>query len=243
MTTYPRRRDIRQLTNGAEDGAAQANEARYSEPERSGDRCRLGESFCGGAAGPGRRGGAGIHELYRRSGAPRRLAGRLRDRHGGDGIDRGVLDTLVRVAGVAGPDRVSGQCPACEERLGAQVGRAGLPMAPAADELRFAVGSISTQGRDLRVALDHAAADDVVVLPGTAHPAHAKGALADEHPAGQCHFRRGRRDRPADLARHHRRRARPTEAGRAQTSAGFRRARSKSPWRCTATGGRSICLR
>ena len=98
----------------------------------------------------------------------------LRDRHGGDGIDRGVLDPLVRVAGVAGPHRVSGQCPACEERLGAQVGRAGLPMAPAADELRFAVGSISTQGRDLRVALDHAAADDVAVLPGTAHHSTCK---------------------------------------------------------------------
>ena len=188
MTTYPRRRDIRQLTNGAEDGAAHAIEARHSEPERSGDRCRLGEAFCGGAAGQGRRGGAGIHRLYRRSGAPCRLVGRLRDRHGGDGIDRGVLDTLVRVVAVAGPDRVSGQCPACEERLGAQVRRAGLPMAAAADELRFVVGSISTQGRDLRVALDHASTHDVVVLPGTAHTAHAKGAVADEHTAGQCHL-------------------------------------------------------
>jgi transposase len=33
-----------------------------------------------------------------------------------------------------------------------------------------------------------------------AHTAHAKGAVADEHPAGQCHFRRGRRYRLSDSA-------------------------------------------
>ena len=132
--------------------------------------------------------GALVSELYPRLAWLGGLATAMSCGYGGDGIDRGVLDTLVRVVAVAGPDRVSGQCPACEERLGAQVRRAGLPMAAAADELRFVVGSISTQGRDLRVALDHASTHDVVVLPGTAHTAHAKGAVADEHTAGQCHL-------------------------------------------------------
>ena len=47
------------------------------------------------------------------------------------------------------------------------------------------------------------------------HVQHMQKALdADEHPAGQRHLRRGRRDRPEDPARHRRRRARWPGAGR-----------------------------
>ena len=55
---------------------------------------------------------------------------------------------------------------------------------------------------------EHAAAQ-----PGPARAAHAKGADADEHPAGQRHLRRGRRDGPEDPARHRGRRARRPGAG------------------------------
>ena len=144
---------------------------------------------------------------------------RLRDRDGSDGIDRGVLDTLVRVAGVARPHRVSGQCAAREERLGAQVGRAGLPMAPAADELRFAVAAHFDPSDGicaLRSIMRQR--DDVVVATQGQHMQHMQKALSQMNiQLANVICRRGRRDRPEDLARDHRRRARPTDAGRAQT--------------------------
>jgi hypothetical protein len=48
-----------------------------------------------------------------------------------------------------------------------------------------------------------ASADAAAVRRGTS--AHAEGTHPDEHPAGQCHLRRGRRDRTEDPARDHRR--------------------------------------
>ena len=50
------------------------------------------------------------------------------------------------------------------------------------------------------------------------HIQHMQKALSQMNiQLGNVICRRGRRDRPEDLARHHRRRARPTEAGRTQT--------------------------
>ena len=59
----------------------------------------------------------------------------------------------VRASRVAGLHGLPGQRPACEERLRAQVRRAGLPMAAAVDELRPAVGRVPPEGRLLLPAL------------------------------------------------------------------------------------------
>ena len=110
-------------------------------------RHRQRRALRGRAAGSRRRAGARVPQLHRRSGAPGRLAGRLRRGHGGDGVHRRVLDSVVRAAGRARLHRAAGQRAACQERLGPQVRCAGLPVAAAAHELRLAARRVSSGRR------------------------------------------------------------------------------------------------
>ena len=59
-----------------------------------------------------------------------------------------------------------------------------------------------------------APARDAAQGPCPACSAHAQGSDPDEHPVGQRHLRRRRRDRPEDPARHRRRRTRRPRPGR-----------------------------
>ena len=119
-----------------------------------------------------------------------------------------VLDPAVRVAGVARLHGAAGQCAPCEERLGPQVRRAGLPVAAAVDDLRSAQRRVSPGRAGVRAACAVAPARDCCSRPRPASAAHAKGAHPDERATGQCHLRRGGRDGSEDPARHRGRRAR-----------------------------------
>src|SRR6516164_8937524 len=66
--------------------------------------------FCGRAGGSGYGNGALVCELYRRLACPGGLAAAMSCGYGGDGIDRGVLDSVVSDSGGAGDRGSSGQC-------------------------------------------------------------------------------------------------------------------------------------
>ncbi len=57
-----------------------------------------------------------------------------------------LLDPAVRAVGVTWVHGVFGECSACEERLGAQIGRARLPVAAAIDEFRSVEWGLSSEG-------------------------------------------------------------------------------------------------
>ena len=109
---------------------------------------------------------------------------------------------VVRAAGVPGIHRSVGQRAARQERLRAQVRRAGLPVVATTHDLRAAQRGVSPSRRRVRAALVLAPARHVAAQPGTPCPAHAEGADPDERPVGQRHLRRGRRDGSEDSARH-----------------------------------------
>ena len=162
-------------------------------PERSGHRHRQCDALCGGAAGPGRRTGAAVRQLYGRPARTGRLAA-------GCGVDTVAMEStgvywiaLYELLDSRGFDvllvnarhvkNVSGRksdvldCQWLQQFTASAccAVRSGLP-------IRCASCARSPPAR-------HAAAQ-----PGALRAAHAKGTHADEHPTGQRDRRRGRRD-------------------------------------------------
>jgi transposase len=119
---------------------------------------------------------------------------------------------LFELAGVARLHGAAGQRAPRQERLGPQVRRAGLPVAAATHDLWPAQRCVSPT--DAVCVLRSLWRQRAMLLRSQGRrTAHAKGAHADEHSAGQRHLRRGGRDRPEDPARHRGRRARRPGAG------------------------------
>ena len=87
-------------------------------------------------------------------------------------------------------------------------------MVAATHGLRFASRRIPPYRSRVRIALSVAPARDAFEKLWHACAAHAKGAHADEHPAHQRHLGRGRRDGAENSARHCRRGAQWSSAGR-----------------------------
>ena len=105
----------------------------------------------------------------------------MRGRRRGARIDRRLLGAGVRGAGGARHRRHAGQRAQRQERVGAQVGRAGLPMAAAAWATACSPPPSAPGGR-LRLARRPAPARHPAAGAGPLRAADAEGAGADERP-------------------------------------------------------------